>query len=94
VPGAPTLTGAKGVKGGITLTWAAPASSGGTPVTGYLIYRGTASGGETLLATVGNVSTYTDGTAVNGKTSYYQVAAVNGVGTGPRSNELAAKRTG
>ena len=94
VPGAPTLTGAKGGKGGIALTWTAPASSGGTPVTGYRIYRGSASGGETLVATVGNVSAYTDTTAPNGKTAYYQVAAANAVGAGPRSNELAAKRTG
>jgi fibronectin type 3 domain-containing protein len=94
VPGAPTLTGAKGGKVGIALTWTAPASSGGTPVTGYRIYRGSASGGETLVATVGNVSAYTDTTAPNGKTAYYQVAAANAVGAGPRSNELAAKRTG
>jgi fibronectin type 3 domain-containing protein len=94
VPGAPTLTGAKGVKGGVAVTWTAPASTGGTPVTGYRIYRGTTIGGETLLVTLGNVLAYTDGTAPNGKTSYYAVAAVNVVGTGPRSNELAGKRTG
>jgi titin len=94
VPGAPTLTTAKGVKGGVALTWAAPASNGGTPVTGYRIYRGTTSGGEALLATVGNVTAYTDATAPNGKTSTYQVAAVNAIGTGARSNELSAKRTG
>jgi fibronectin type 3 domain-containing protein len=94
VPGAPTLTAAKGIKGGIALTWSAPASNGGTPVTGYRIYRGSTSGGETLLATVGNVSAYTDATAPNGKLSYYQVAAVNAVGAGASSNELAGKRTG
>ena len=94
VPGAPTLTGARGLKGGVALTWTAPASNGGTPVTAYRIYRGSTSGGETLLATVGNVASYTDSTAPNGKTTYYQVAAVNAVGAGQRSNELAAKRTG
>jgi hypothetical protein len=94
VPGAPTLATAKGVKGGVALTWAAPASNGGTPVTGYRIYRGSTSGGEALLATVASVTAYTDATAPNGKTSYYQVAAVNAIGTGARSNELSAKRTG
>jgi hypothetical protein len=94
VPGVPTLTGAKGVKGGVALTWTAPASNGGAAITGYRIYRGSTTGGETLLATIGNASSYTDTTASNGKTSYYQVAAVNTVGAGPRSNELSAKRTG
>jgi fibronectin type 3 domain-containing protein len=92
VPGAPTLTTAQIVKSGVALAWDPPASNGGTPVTGYRIYRGTASGGETLLASVGNVTTYTDTTAPNGKTSYYQVGAVNVVGEGGRSNELSAKR--
>lgn len=37
---------------------------------GYRIYRGTSSGAETLVATVGKVSTYTDtGTAADGVTS-------------------------
>ncbi|MEP6812677.1 MAG: fibronectin type III domain-containing protein [Actinomycetota bacterium] len=94
VPGAPTLSTAKGVKGGVALTWNASLSNGGTPVTAYRSYRGGKSGGEALLATVGNVSAYTDSTAPNGKTSYYQVAAVNAVGAGARSNELAGKRTG
>jgi hypothetical protein len=40
---------------------------------------------------VGSVTAYTDTTAPNGKTSYYQVSAVNRVGEGPRSNELSAK---
>jgi hypothetical protein len=76
------------------LSWSAPSSDGGTTVTAYRFYRGGTSGGETLLATVGNVSAYTDTTAPNGKMSYYQVAAVNAVGAGARSNELAGKRTG
>ena len=45
------------------------------------------SGTETLLATVGPVTTYTDSTAVNGTTYYYVVSAVNGVGEGLASNE-------
>lgn len=90
VPGAPVLISAKG-GGGIALTWRAPVSNGGAPVTGYRIYRGSGSGRETLLATVGNVTSYADTTAPNGKTAYYQVSAVNRVGEGARSNELSAK---
>ena len=92
VPGAPQLTSAKGVSSGIALAWSAPASNGGAAVTAYKIYRGTASGGETLLTSVGNVTAYTDTTAANGKTYYYRVSAVNAAGEGPRSNELSAKR--
>jgi fibronectin type 3 domain-containing protein len=92
VPGAPTLVVAAAGKDGVGLGWNAPASNGGAAISGYRIYRGAAAGAETLLTTVGNVTAYKDTTAPNGKTSYYQVSAVNAVGEGPRSNELTAKR--
>src|SRR5439155_5462375 len=74
----------------VTLTWSAPNSNGGSPITNYRIYRGTSSTGETLLATIGNVLTYSDTSVTNGVTYYYQVSAVNGAGEGPRSNEASA----
>src|SRR5207302_555766 len=45
---------------------------------------------ETLLTTVGAVTSYTDTAVTNGVTYYYQVSAVNNVGEGPRSNEASA----
>ena len=48
----------------------------------YNIYRGTASGAETLLTQVGNVTSYTDSTVTNGTTYFYEVSAVNAVGEG------------
>jgi fibronectin type 3 domain-containing protein len=92
VPGPPSLITAKAGNGGVALSWNAPASNGGAAITAYKIYRGTSSGSETLLVTVGNLTAYTDATAANGKTSYYQVTAVNALGEGARSNELSAKR--
>src|SRR5439155_11098992 len=77
----------------VTLTWSAPNSNGGSPITNYRIYRGTSSNGETLKATIGNVLTYTDTTVTNGVTYYYQVCALNNVGEGPRSNEASATPT-
>jgi fibronectin type 3 domain-containing protein len=89
-PGAPTLLSSKSGSGGVALTWNPPASNGGAGISAYKIYRGTTSGGETLLTTVGNVTTYTDKSAPNRKL-YYQVSAVNAVGEGPRSNELTTR---
>src|SRR5205807_2047982 len=77
----------------VGLTWQAPGSNGGSPITNYKIYRGTASGGETLVATIGNQLSYSDGGLTNGVTYYYQVSAVNNAGEGPRSNEASATPT-
>src|SRR5881392_1485788 len=92
-PGAPQGLGASAGDATVTLTWSAPSSNGGSPITNYRIYRGTSSNGETLKATIGNVLTYTDTTVTNGVTYYYQVSALNNVGEGPRSNEASATPT-
>src|SRR5256884_61471 len=89
-PSAPQNLAATGGNAQVTLTWQAPASDGGSPITNYKIYRGVAPSTETLLTTVGNVLTYTDSAVTNGVTYYYQVSAVNAAGEGPRSNEASA----
>src|SRR2546426_586380 len=89
-PSAPQNFVATGGNAQVTLTWQAPASDGGSPVTNYKIYRGVAPGTETLLTTVGNVLTYTDSGVTNGVTYYYQVSAVNSPGEGAKSNEASA----
>ena len=77
---------------GIGLTWQPPSSTGSSNVAAYRIYRGTAPGTATFLASVGNVLAFTDTTALNGGAYYYQVAAINGFGEGPRSGEAFAQR--
>ena len=95
VPAAPGLSGAAAGGGTVVLQWSAPASDGGSAVTGYNIYRGTASGAETLLARVGaNVVSYTDTSVTSGATYYYEVSAVNAVGESAFSNELSASAAG
>lgn len=88
VPGAPVLTSVSSGRHGVSLAWKAPTSSGGSAITGYRIYRSTASGGETLVATLGNVTSWVD-TTTQGGTVYYEVSAVNAVGESARSNELS-----
>lgn len=89
-PGAPTGLTATPSVGQIDLFWSAPSSNGGSAITNYKVYRGTASGGETLLTTLGNVLSYNDPAVTVGATYYYKVSAVNTVGEGPQSNEAAA----
>jgi fibronectin type 3 domain-containing protein len=92
-PGAPTLSSATNGNSTVALTWSAPVSNGGSAVTGYEVYRGISAGGETLLTTLGVVTSYNDTTAVNGTTYFYKIAALNTVGTGSLSNELSATPT-
>jgi fibronectin type 3 domain-containing protein len=74
----------------VTLTWAAPSSDGGSAITSYRIYRGTSGGSETLLASVGNTSSFTDTGLSAGQAYYYKVAAVNAAGEGAMSSEASA----
>ena len=89
-PGAPILTAATGDIDSVTLTWGAPADDGGAEIIGYEVWRGAASDNVTLLATLGVQESYDDTTAAAGETYWYQVAAINAVGTGPLSNGLTA----
>ena len=73
--------------GQVGLTWQPPTSDGVSPITGYQLYRRTASGSLTLLVEVSNILSYTDTTVTSGVTYHYQISAVNAVGEGPRSNE-------
>ncbi len=90
-PDAPDLSASgRGFSHGIDLSWTTPADNGST-LTGYRIYRSTASGGTyTKIATVGVVTTFTDTGNPTFRTSYYKVVAVNGVGSGPFSNVASA----
>src|SRR5437773_2598393 len=74
----------------VALTWSAPLDDGGSSITNYRIYGGTASGSEAFLIQLGNVTTYAVGGLSNGVTYYYQVSAVNAVGDGARATEAQA----
>lgn len=89
-PGAPASLIVLGDDGGAHLAWAAPASDGGSLLTGYRIYRGTSAGGETLLTTVGLVTSFDDTGLTNGSAYYYTVSAINAAGEGAQSTEAQA----
>jgi hypothetical protein len=95
VPGPPSqVTAATSAKRGVTLTWHAPTDNGGSAITGYKIFRARSSGAEKLYASVActtSTCTYTNRHAHAKKMFFYQVAAVNAVGTGTTSNEVSAQ---
>lgn len=72
----------------IDLAWSA---AGGT-VTGYNILRGAAAGGEAATPVAAGVTAtaYADTAVAEGADYFYRVAAVNGAGQGPLSNEANA----
>jgi hypothetical protein len=72
----------------VALSWTPSTSSG---VTGYQISRGTSSTGPFgVLATVGNISSYTDTTVASGTTYFYTIAAMAGSTTGSNSTPVQA----
>jgi fibronectin type 3 domain-containing protein len=91
-PSAPSGLVASAGNGQVVLSWTVPNSDGGTPITGYNVYRGTSPNGESSTPLASNVasSNFTDTTAANGTTYYYTVKAVNAAGTSPASNEASA----
>ena len=99
VPGAPTGLTATAGTGQVALSWTPPSNTGGENITSYKVYRGTTSGGETLLTTggcsaLGAVTSCTDTGLTAGQKYYYKVSAVNGVGEGSQSTEASATPTG
>ena len=90
IPSSPRNLAATPADSQITLNWNPPADIRGSPIVTYRIYRGTVSDGETFLTEIGNVTTYLDSGLTNGQAYYYKVSAVNGVGEGTLSEEVAA----
>ncbi len=79
-PGSPNGLTASPGSGQVTLSWTAPASDGGTGISGYEIYRGTRPGGESSVPVNGTPvqsTSYTLTGLTNGTTYYFTVAAVN-----------------
>ncbi|MDD1769776.1 MAG: fibronectin type III domain-containing protein, partial [Methanomassiliicoccales archaeon] len=90
LPSAPRALSATARPRAVLLAWLPPALDGGSAITGYMVYRGTSSGGESLRAILGPDLSFLDEGLNNGQTYYYQLSAINGVGEGQRSGEVSA----
>ncbi len=88
-PSAPRSLAAYRFGSGILLYWSPPTTG---PVTGYNVYRRTATGTFTKIADIGTGTNYTDGSGTVGVAYTYAVSAENGSREGPRSNQVTATR--
>ncbi len=92
-PSAPTLLGAP-ADGAAALSWTVPADDGGSPISGYNVYRSVDGGAQSLLTTTGADQTFhADLGLTNGTPYTYWVAAVNGAGIGELSNSVTVVPT-
>ncbi len=85
LPGAPVIGTPSPGNSAATVTWSAPASNGGSAITGYVVtpyIAGVAQAAQTFssTATTESVTGLTPGTSYT-----FKVAAVNAAGTGPAS---------
>ncbi len=100
VPGAPMSLTVEAGESQVNLTWVLPPDQGGTEVFTYGIYRGTADGSESRVAThryplsdhtfPGQGVCFTDRNLTNGQRYYYRVSAINALGEGLKSNSVTA----
>ena len=83
-PGAPTIVSGTGVILEATLSWTAPASDGGSAVTGYIVtpYLGGVAQTPTTFSSTATTETVT--VLIPGLYTF-TVTAINGVGDGPAS---------
>jgi hypothetical protein len=68
--------------GKVVISWDEPEDDGGSPLTGYVIFKGTTTGNLAQLAEPGLVTEFEDNDLQPGQTYYYQVAALNEFGQG------------
>ena len=89
-PGAPTgLTATASGTDTIDLSWTAPASDGGSAITGYKIEvspNGTSSWTDLVADTASTATTYEHTGLAAGTTRHYRVSAINSIGTSTASD--------
>ena len=87
LPKPPCLSGTRSATESL-LEWKAP-DNGGSDIINYKIFRSNTSGNEVEIGQTGNASTtYRDIDPPADQHLFYRVEAINGIGTGPLSNEI------
>ncbi len=90
-PDAPSTPTVVTTLGHVFLTWTAPASNGGSPVTSYKVYRGTTSDSSThVQIATATPASYDDTLITVGNTYHYSIKAVNIVGDSASSGVASA----
>ena len=91
-PGAPGSLVARAGDGQVALGWTAPASDGGSEITGYRVRRKAGSGGFGDWTEGGNATTTALAVTglANGTAYTFEVRAVNAAGEGAASNQASA----
>ena len=91
-PSAPRSVTATPLDRAVKVSWAAPASTGGSRITAYAVQRrnSTSAAWVTVKFTAGGARTWTETGLVNGRRFYYRVLARNAVGTGTPSPQVSA----
>ncbi|MCK9408260.1 MAG: fibronectin type III domain-containing protein [Bacteroidetes bacterium] len=89
-PGAPTDVSGTTGNAQVSLTWTAPASTGGSPITDYVVEFNGGSGFATFADGTSATAAATVTGLTNGTSYTFRVSAVNAAGTGGASDVSAA----
>ncbi len=84
-PGAPTGVGVTSGNGSLSITWVAPVSNGGSPITSYQV---STNGGVTWTSVAAPATSTIIGGLVNGRSYRVRVRAVNAAGAGSSSSSV------
>jgi hypothetical protein len=90
VPGAPTAVSAVAGDGQATVTWTAPASTGGSPITGYTVTPYVGAAAQAPVAFASTATSQTISGLANGTAYTFKVRASNAAGDGAESGASAA----
>ena len=96
VPDAPTAVTASGADGALLVSWTAPASTGGEPITQYTATAYDSASGGTAVSScpASGALTCTIGSLTSGTTYHVEVTATNANGTGAASSPRVSAMAG
>jgi hypothetical protein len=84
-PTAPTVQNVAGGVNSATLSWTAPASDGGSPITGYVVFLYIGFGPQGFRVFMSTATTQVIKNLTSGSTYRFKVAAINAIGIGALS---------